>query len=306
MNYNWNPVTLSELEALYRYRDSKYYQAPATPPDQKSSKPTRASATSAGRPKSSASRDSAKAARTSQNYEHIRVTSAPIHTTYKPPPKLNLPTPQQCWSTHVPETEITIAPPQPSPAPQKMSPALPKSATPKAIPVCTMPVQQSPAPVQTPSSGNAIRIQSATVRRETPSKPHRPVKSAGPVRPSPSPSVTTPVPPPPKFCVWPYPCGDVNYDVCNVDARPSSQTYTPPRPVAPSPAATDRSYKSGSSTAGKPPSGRKAQLRPKAPSPNKMDYHLELDQRADTPEYLEETRKHGWMMEVHGDPLKLK
>lgn len=298
----------SELEALYRYRDSKYYQAPSTPPEQ-----------SAGRLKSSGTRAATKTPTASQTYDHIRVTSAPIHTTYKPPPKLNLPTPQQCWSTHVPETEITIAPPQPSPAPPQGPQTtwpLPKSPTPKATPVPSPKVPASPvpaAPVQSPKPGKTARIQSATVRRDTPTKPQRPVKSAGPVRPSPSPSVNSPVPAPAQFCAWPYPCGDVNYDVYNVDHIPSG-TYTPVRPAAPSPAASDRHYKSKpvtpspsvTSPSGKPPSGRKTPLRPKAPSPTKMDYRLELDQRAETPEYLEETRKHGWMMEVHGDPLKLK
>lgn len=224
---------------------------------------------------------------------------------------MNLPTPQQCWSTHVPQTEIVIAPSQPyqapaqvSPGPAIASPPLQKSMTPMATPVCT-PVPDPAAPSHTPKSTKIARIQSATVRRETPSKPQRPVKSAGPVRPSPSPSVHTPVPTPPQFCAWPYPCGDVNYDVCDV-ARAPSETFSPARPSAPSPAASHRSPKPPTPASAKPPTGRKTPLRPKAPSQNKMDYHLELEMRADTPDYLEETRKHGWMMEVHGDPLKLK
>ena len=206
-----------------------------------------------------------------------------------------------------------MVPPQPSPAP---SPApqtkwpLPKSNTPQATPICTTPIYEPPAqsPTQHAKSGKIARIQSATVRRETPSKPQRPVKSAGPVRQSPSPSVTTPVPAAPQFVAWPYPCGDVNYNVYDVDRAPSG-AYTPVRPGAPSPASTDRKFnmaRSVPSPAGKPPSGRKTPLRPKAPSPAMMDYRLEIDQRPETPDYLEETRKKGWMMEVHGDPLKMK
>lgn len=308
-------LTPYQLEALYRYRDSKYYQPPATPPEQRTPKPPRASPSSAGRPKSTSS----NAGHTTQNL-HLRVTSAPIHTTYKPPPKLNLPTPQQCWSTHVPETEITIAPQQYSPAPpvpqspapcRTSPPLLPMSTTPTAV--RATPVRESPVSTQK-QSGKIVRIQSATVRRETPSKPQRPAKSAGPVRPSPSPLVPheSPVQAPPAFCQWPYPCGDVNYDVTEVQYpdMPPHGTYSPPRPSAPSPVASFKrgpSRTSIPSPSGKPPSGRKTPLRPKAPSPYKMDYHqLELDDRAQTPDYLEETKKHGWMMEVHGDPLKLK
>lgn len=50
-------------------------------------------------------------------------------------------------------------------------------------------------------------------------------------------------------------------------------------------------------------------MRPMAPSPSKMELRLEEDeylQRGETPDYDEQLNRHGWMMEVHGDPLKLK
>lgn len=295
-------LTPYQLEALYRYKDSKYYQPPITPPEQRSNKPP---STTGHRPESTGSRASSKAA--SQKSTHsskvnlqLRATSAPIHTTYKRPPKLIIPTPQQCWSTHVPETEITVAPPQ-TPAPSRASVPLPRSTTPHA----TTPVPE--VPVDTYSEQvmqKIVRIRSATVRRDSTSRPQRPTKSAGPVRPSPTydADVTSVQALTPTQLVSPY-----NYDqttrvhmpetpppTTGYHLRPPSSKHAPSRSSIPSPAA-------------RPPSGQRTPLRPKAPSPYQMDLHMEDNEcRSGTPDYDAERQKHGWMMEVHGDPLKLK
>ncbi|XP_052219238.1 uncharacterized protein LOC127836591 isoform X4 [Dreissena polymorpha] len=299
-------LTPYQLEALYRYRDSKYYTAPATPPEQRTPKPPRPSPSPAARPQSSHSRASV---RSDNGGDHvtlaIRPRSAPIHTTYKPPPRLNLPTPQQCWSTHIPETDITM------PAPQTAT--LVQARTFESIsapmPVPEPETQPSPAPSQT--SGKIVRIQSAKARRETPTKPQRPVKSAGPVRPTPSPVVQTPEPS--GFCLWPDPRADLDYPD-GYNQFPDRVLFSPTRPSAPTPPASDRmvqnrtpSSTSMRSPSGKPPSGKKTPLRPKAPSPYKMELYTDADEyRSETPDYFQETMKHGWMMEIHGDPLKLK
>jgi len=36
-----------------------------------------------------------------------------------------------------------------------------------------------------------------------------------------------------------------------------------------------------------------------------MELRME-EERSETPDYFEETKKYGWPMEVHGDPLKIK
>lgn len=322
-------LTPYQLEALYRYRESKYYQPPVTPPEQKAS-----------RSRSSASRSSKPSSRGSENDGQtnllLRVQSAPIHTTYKPPPRLNLPTPQQCWSTHVPETEITVLPPQPSPAPS-ISVMMPRQVTPKFV-THEQSVQSPTTAVSPTTSQRIARIQSAKERRETPSKPQRPVKSAGPVRPSPSPAQQIPTPQslvvqpqteryiaptfPPNFeCSWPLPSA-INIDdipapdgIQLAERPPSgriSVTRKTPSPGSLRPASSKRAtptQRKVPSPSGRPPSGKPTPLRPKAPSPNKMELHLEEDEyleRGETPDYDEEAKKYGWMMEVHGDPLKIK
>lgn len=301
-------LTPYQLEALYRYRDSKYYQPPATPAGERSS-----------RVKSRA--DSKLSSKQADPNLQPRVQSAPIHTTYKPPPRLNLPTPQQCWSTHVPETEITVLPPQPSPAPF-VSATMPRETTPQRSVSCAQSLQvQSPITAGTPSNAQKIaRIKSATFRRETPTKPQRPVKSAGPVRPSPSPARSasthqTPVPPSyqPEYdqthfdYSWPQPSYPINIDDIptptgiQISERPPSGRLSR---KAPSPADSKRSTSSQRKSQNMP------SFRPKAPSPYKMELHLEEEEEyqrsCETPDYYEEANRYGWMMEVHGDPLKLK
>ncbi|XP_052802730.1 uncharacterized protein LOC128232956 isoform X2 [Mya arenaria] len=291
-------LTPYQLEALYRYRDSKYYTAPATPPEQRTPKPPRPSPSPAARPQSTGSKAGSSS---HQGKLAFRVGSAPIHTTYRPPPRLNLPTPQQCWSTHVPQTEITVQPPQPSPAPSQQPMYTRPTPSPQAV---------ISSPVPSPK-GKAVRVQSATVRRHTPSKPQRPVKSAGSFRPSPSPVQSPPVPPPtpPAFCTWPHPQADLDYPN-GYNQFPDRVILSPERPPAPSPVVSDRSVQrrvSSRGSVGKPPSGRNTPLRPRAPSPQTMELHLQVEgERCETPDYFEETRKHGWPMEVHGDPLKIK
>ncbi|XP_045174033.2 proteoglycan 4-like isoform X2 [Mercenaria mercenaria] len=312
-------LTPYQLEALYRYRESKYYQPAVTPPEER---------TSRGKSRSTSSRAGSKAAsRQSDNEAHLnlqpRVQSAPIYTTYKPPPRLNLPTPQQCWSTHVPETEITVLPPP------SVSATMPRETTQRSSAYAQSVQVQSPTTAVSPSNVQKIaRIQSATVRRETPAKPQRPVKSAGPIRPSPSPVRQIPTPQSQSYtpqplqtnyfeCSWPQPTSAINID--DIPAPTSVQIYERPPSgrisvsrTAPSPAEPKRAtptQRKLQSPSNRPPSGKRTPLRPMAPSPYKMDLHLEEDEylgRSETPDYDEEVKRHGWMMEVHGDPLKIK
>ena len=301
-----------ELEALYRYKESKYYAPPVTPPEQKTQK-VRPSPTPSRRPGSSSSH----ASKSSGNLQ-LRAKSAPIHTSYRPPPKLQLPTPAQCWSTHIPETEITA--PQPSPAPSVRSYASLPRASPQ-VPQWPTPV---PDHVPLPTSPHmqpkekAVRIQSAKYRRETPTKPQRPVKSAGPVRPSPTQiyqDFQSAYPQPPTTVhdvhidtqfsdrqhydtiMWPEPSAPLPSSDRVLLERPPSYRATPQRSSAPSPVT-------------KTPSGKRTPLRPRAPSLNKMVAHVTEDDTreggASTPDYDNEVKKHGWMLEVHGNPLNLK
>ncbi|KAL4223407.1 hypothetical protein ACF0H5_016878 [Mactra antiquata] len=309
-------LTPYQLEALYRYRQSKYYQPPVTPPEQRGTKPSRSTRTPSNKSGTKTPDE------TTQYNLQARIRSAPIHTTYKPPPRLNLPTPQQCWSTHVPETEITVPPTQPSP-PLSVSPMLPKEPHHMSPTSPEVQVVQS----TTTAAQKKVRVQSATVRRTASSKPDRPIKSAGPVRPSTSPVRYTPqeqvggsYQSEPNFCSWPIPSAININDIPAVDGiqilndRPPSGRISASR-LQPTPTSSSKrvTLPQGSGSTGLPPSGRRTPLRPKAPSPNKMEIYLQeedtdenTDDRCETPDYFEQTKHQGWMMEVHGDPLKLK
>lgn len=355
-----------QIEALYRFRDSKYYQPPITPASVQSH--------ASQRPVSSTSHASKQS-----QHKHaftLRAKSVPIHTNYRPPPKLILPTPQECWSTQTPEAEVASLPAYVQPPPSRptslrksatpqatlLSPP-PKSVTPKAMPVSPPPKSVTPkvtppssasqpavtplaTPVVIPSAEQGVtkvpstaemsrkRVQSAKVRRESATTPQRPVKSAGPERASPGHLLTPPVqtsegrdhlqigtvresPMPVKTdfnVAWPQP--DTLADEDMIDrTTPLSVTHlrpgapTPPRSLRP--ASFQRTPSARSvipSPADKPPSSKKGPLRPKAPSPYKMEQMLEEEEmfRAETPDYETQARKHGWLMEVHGDPLNLK
>lgn len=351
-----------QIEALYRFRDSKYYQPPITPAEQRTPKPSSQASmqrSPSQRPASSTSHASKPSTIT------LRAKSVPLHTKYKPPPKLMLPKPQECWSTQTPEEEVRALPA----SLQVSRPvSLRKSATPQATPVWQPPTTEQPrdttispppktvtpkptpppsAPVTTPLAAPIViptaadqgvtkapstsglsqkfaRVQSAKVRRESATRPQRPVKSAGPVRASPGLQLApgevgivheSPMPAHPDFNIaWPQPDTLAEEDMID---RTTPLAFTPIRPSAPTPpqslrpASSQRtpSVRSGvPSPANKPPSSKKGPLRPKAPSPFKMEKMLEEDDifRAETPDYETEARKHGWLMEVHGNPLNLK
>ena len=348
----------SEIEAMYRFRDSKYYQPPITPPEQKKTKPP--SQASSQRPATSMSRASQHQPLT------LRARSVPINIKYKPPPKLNLPTPLQCWSSPTPEPEVATPPPSAQPPPPSSKhESLRKSATPKATPI-SLPKSATPIvtppppqqvvptpPVTTPivipcaetdatkvpsttgTSEKLVRVQSAKVRRESATRPQRPVKSAGPVRASPGHLLAPPpqtgespvqvgatrVSPMPGEktdfgFVWPQPDPFAEEDMID---RTTPLAFSPLRPTVPTPPASRRppsSQRAPSlrpsipSPAERPPSSKTGPLRPKAPSPYKMERMQEEEEedifRAETPDYDTELQKHGWLMEVHGNPLNLK
>ena len=349
---------------MYRFRDSQYYQPPITPAEQK---PRPSSQASTQRPATSLSRASKQSG--PKEPLTLRAKSVPIHTHYKPPPKLNLPTPLECWSTQTPEQEVASLPATPPHPPSskhesirksitpKATPiSLPKSATPIATPQPSHPVvpmtpvkspivipSAQPGETKAPSTAGSekhVRVQSAKVRRESATRPQRPVKSAGPVRASPghmfSPQLqtgevraspvqatATRVSPMPveKTCfgfVWPQP--DPFIEEEDMINRTTPLAFSPLRPSVPTsqgsirPASSQRapSRPSIPSPAERPPSFKKSSLRPKAPSPYRMERTQEEEEedydifRAETPDYDTELRKHGWLMEVHGNPLNLK
>ena len=227
-------------------------------------------------------------------------------------------------------TPVRVTPP---PSAQKSITSYVKSpaATPIVIPCAQPEVTKAPS---TPASVKQYaRIQSAKVRRDSATKPQRPVKSAGPYRASPSNVPTphtqtvaretpkqigtvrdSPLPVKTDFdFVLPQP--DTLADEEMID-RTTPLSFTHLRPSVPTPTSIRPSSSqrppsfrpSVPSPADKPPS-KKSSLRPKAPSPYKME-RMTIDEdemfRAETPDYNEEARKHGWLMEVHGDPLNLK
>lgn len=301
-------LTPYQIEALYRFRDSKYYQPPVTPCEGQTARQTpQRSGSAAKRPSSTWSKSSSKHSQPNDGESkpdlQLRAKSAPIHTQYRPPPRLNLPTPQQCWSTQVPETEITVQPAVPSPVPSGFHKwPLPKAPSPSDSQYDAKPEEDANPNAPENIYKKIIRIKSATMRRDAASKPTRSVRSAGPVRPSPvldERALMTP---------------ERSVQDMIAEAESAQGPYTvqmsPVRPPSPSPAAMERpqSYHSGSS-AQKPPTGKKTPLRPKAPSPYQIELNMTEDDRYDgskTPDYDEQARKHGWLMEVHGDPLKLK
>ncbi|KAL3857442.1 hypothetical protein ACJMK2_012112 [Sinanodonta woodiana] len=282
-----------QMEAMYRFQDSSYYLRPFTPqtveykpPGHSPTIPSsrRPASTVTGR---SSSRSTVEQQRLDEKESlRIRAKSAPVFN-YKRPPKLQLPTPMQCWSTYVPATPITVPPaataPTPSPTPVRDVPSpsvsLPNSYMPspelKDHPDRTDNKETPVMPAQKISEENRkrARIMSAKIRRDVPFRPPRPIKSAGPVRPQ--------------------------TKVYQHMHMPDYQLYNTPAPVKDEQIQVPDSVKPSSSKSSE-------DIRPRNPSPLVHMEEEEYYQRSPSPDYDADLERHGWLMEVHGDPLKLK
>ncbi|XP_060070521.1 uncharacterized protein LOC132550437 [Ylistrum balloti] len=163
--------TTYDLEAMYKFRDSKYYTAP-NPPSPRTPKPYRPTPTpTKHRPTSSTSSKSGR-----ESGLQVRAKSAPIYN-FKRVPRLELPTPLQCWAgSSVSETEVGETPSS------------------QTLPTPTPPPPKQETPKEDQKQARRDRIKSAVIRRDRAQAPKRPVKSAGPTR-SPVEVYQAPVPP---------------------------------------------------------------------------------------------------------------
>lgn len=166
-----------QLEAMYKFQNSKYYTTP-TPPSPRPPKGFRPSPTPTKRPMSSVASQHSRSG-SSQSSLQVRAKSAPIYD-FKPVPKLQIPTPFQCWSTKVAETSFGIPIPTEL-EPRNQSPL--STDEPAEIGTFTMPTCESPVKQEVESfSTKRERVQSAVIPRQKPTPPPRSIKSAGPSR----------------------------------------------------------------------------------------------------------------------------
>ncbi|KAL5017364.1 hypothetical protein ScPMuIL_006953 [Solemya velum] len=166
--------TAYHIEAMYKFNNSTYYLEPQTPPPpslQVAPPPRKTPTPSPSRPKSVVSTRQGSAGSL-----QVRAMSAPIYD-FKPAPRLQIPTPHQCWVTKVDQTPYDTFPTTPTPIPTPTTPNKPPTAPTSAL----------------GRMSSRERVKSAMIRRERPPLPTRPVKSAGPTRPQ-VPTTTTPVP----------------------------------------------------------------------------------------------------------------
>ena len=160
---------------MYKFRQSDYY-APPHPPTPRTPNAFHPSPSPPKRPMSTTSSRSQESKKDSSLL--VRAKSAPIYD-FKPAPKLQPPTPHQCWAAMAAE-EAQMDGCEASPVPTPV--------------LQTWPTPQPPFASPTPSASLSIkslelgqdtrrdRIQSAVIRREKPTPPPRSVKSAGSTR----------------------------------------------------------------------------------------------------------------------------
>ena len=161
---------IPELEAMYKYRDSQYYTAPK-PPSPRTPGAFRPSPSPPKRPMTTTSSQS-RGAKQSGSSLQVRAKSAPIYD-FKPVPRLQIPTPHQCWAMATEETNYTIPSPQPVASPVPYTWPSPQPAT---------PASSFKSDKLSKYDYRSERIKSAVIRRDRPAAPKRPVKSAGPSR----------------------------------------------------------------------------------------------------------------------------
>lgn len=163
-----------QLEAMYKFQNSKYYSSP-TPPSPRPPRGFRPTPTPTKRPVSSVSSHHSHSGH-HQSSLQVRAKSAPIYD-FKPVPKLQIPTPFQCWSTKVPETPYGI--------PLELEPGTPSppSVIDSVVEVPVVPYCETPVNAEQESFvSKKERVKSAVIPRQKPSPPPRPIKSAGPGR----------------------------------------------------------------------------------------------------------------------------
>ncbi|XP_071094095.1 uncharacterized protein [Haliotis cracherodii] len=265
--YARGPYNKYQQECLYKFRDTMYESKPLVPPS-----PTLMVRGYSPAPPTGMRSASASQSQANTSTAGPRAKSAPIPK-FKLIPRLHIPTPSQCWSTNLPETDYTVAPPtqnplegsRPSTASTQVSWPVPKTTKPEVHHTTNVPVDHSdrsqiswprpksnPEPAETPDMMmKRTRIKSASLHREKTPIPTRPVKSAGPVRSPMPPRSTTPAPEP--------------------------RLSSPPKPKTPV-------------------------LRPKTPAqdPDSADEGVEAE------EWEVAREKYGWMAEVHGNPYGYK
>ncbi|XP_063396404.1 uncharacterized protein LOC134681000 isoform X2 [Mytilus trossulus] len=163
-----------QLEAMYKYQNSNYYTAPK-PPSPRPPKGFRPSPTPSKRPMSSVSSHHSRAGSKQSASLQIRAKSAPIYD-FKPVPKLQIPTPFQCWSTKVAETSYGV------PIPTELEPRTPtpSSAFQPENGVTIIPTSEYQEISERESfDTKRERVKSAVIPRQKPTPPPRPIKSAG-------------------------------------------------------------------------------------------------------------------------------
>ncbi|CAG2204844.1 unnamed protein product [Mytilus edulis] len=163
-----------QLEAMYKYQNSNYYTAPK-PPSPRPPKGFRPSPTPSKRPMSSVSSHHSRAGSNQSASLQIRAKSAPIYD-FKPVPKLQIPTPFQCWSTKVAETSYGV------PIPTELEPRTPtpSSAFQPENGITIIPTSEYQEISERESfDTKRERVKSAVIPRQKPTPPPRPIKSAG-------------------------------------------------------------------------------------------------------------------------------
>ena len=180
-------ILFSDMEAMYKFKDSNYYTAPH-PPSPRPPNAFRPTPTPTRRPQSGMSRS--QNSHRSSSSTMSRAKSAPLQI--RKVPKLTVPTPQQCWEEAEFEREMNRSP---TPSTDDLPPT----------PQPNLHEMTSPVPS---TDSKRSRIQSAAIRRDRPTPPPRPVKSAGTSRSTPllklsdqaqvpcDPAPATPVPTP--------------------------------------------------------------------------------------------------------------
>ncbi|KAK3084657.1 hypothetical protein FSP39_017058 [Pinctada imbricata] len=156
-----------QIEAMYKFQKSKYYEPPH-PPTPRPPNAFRPTPTPQKRPMSTMSSKSRSSGKDSSL--QVRAKSAPIYD-FKPVPRLQIPTPHQCWAMSTDETPYGVVEPTPTPPPEWPSPKPPFSSPTPSVSLSLHGEQGQDT--------RRDRIQSAVIRRERPTPPPRSVRSAG-------------------------------------------------------------------------------------------------------------------------------
>lgn len=159
---------------MYKYQNSNFYTAPK-PISPRPPKGFRPSPTPTKRPMSSVASHKSRSSNQQSASLQVRAKSAPIYD-FKPVPKLQIPTPFQCWSTKVAETQYGI------PIPDELEARTPTPSCLQQLQndITVAPMTES---LETPDpetfERKRERVKSAVIPRQKPTPPPRTIKSAG-------------------------------------------------------------------------------------------------------------------------------